>query len=273
MKLTILSSTTLATYNSNPPYIDYLCSAANGGGNCTSPATPTVPICLGYSPYNRCINYNNGTFSILPNLIAPGIVFFDGNLVVGNGHSISTILASGNISTQGQFRTWAANRGGYDNICDGKADHAVPSVRARYKQAYSTHYPTNLCDKANGTYTPLSIGNVALVAGGINPDTTKNPNGSYTGGNISLGSSTDIWGAVLAGNFLNTNGNVNIKGLVNAAALGDPNSGSNKISGRTTIELQAIDDYDPLNIPVIVPPPPPPPVLIITSVMTWAKPK
>ena len=258
--------------NIHPNYTDYLCTVVDSGGNCTAPSTPLLPLCFGFSLYSSCISYNPGTqtFTIRPADTAPGIFFFDGNVKLDSGHGMSTILASGNISTHGGFKFWAPNRGAYDKICLGNADHA--RTKERYTDTYSKYYPTNLCDIDNGEYTPLNIGNVALAAGGINPDTTVNPDSDYTGGDINLGSSTDIWGAVLAGNFLETGGQTSIKGLVSAGAFGDPTSGDNKIGSNTSIELQATDDYDPLALPTVTVIPPPPPIIITNASIAWSRP-
>ena len=185
---------------------------------------------------------------------------------------MSTILASGNIKTSGNFRLWAANRGSYEYICAANADQAPSAVRTRYTEAYSTHYPVNLCDIANSDYLPTSVGNIGLAAGGINPDINENPHGLYSGGNIDLGSSTDIVGGVFAGNFLQTNGNVNIQGAVSAGAQGDPNSSNNSLGARTVIDFATVGDFDPLDTPITQTPPPPPPTTTITSVLRGSRP-
>ena len=243
---------TLANFTaSGPPYMDYLCEVVNSSGNCSNPTTPTLPICFGQSLYNNCISYNSSTntFTVNPNQIVPGVVFFDGNLSLGNGHSITTILASGNITTSGQFEHWAANYGGYSKICLAEASHAKNSVQARYTEAYSTHYPTNLCDIANSDYIPINTGNIGLAAGGVNPDLRANPDGLYSGGDISLGASTTTVGAVLAGNILKTTGQVEIQGLVASGALGDEISGDNSLGNSTTIDFSGGGDYVASELP------------------------
>lgn len=236
---------------SGAPYLDYLCSTKDSAGNCTSPSSPTLPLCFGQSLYNTCISYSssNNTFDVSPNQTAPGVMFFDGNVRLSNGHSITTILASGDISTAGSFEHWAANRGAYDKVCAANADHAKNSVRSRYTEAYSNHYPTNLCDVSNSVYTAIATANIGLAAGGINPDESVNPTGSFTGGDIDLGASTDIEGAVLAGNILTTNGNVSITGLVSTAGSGDSSSGNNSLGGKTTIDLSSSGSYDSMDLP------------------------
>lgn len=264
---------TLADFSgSGAPYKDYLCVHATPSGQCTDPL-PTLPICFGQSLYNDCISYNSGTntFTVNPNQTAPGVMFFDGNISLGNGHSITTILASGNITTNGQFEHWAANRGAYGKVCQAEASHAKNNVQSRYTEAYSTHFPTNLCNVANSTYIPTSTANIGLAAGGVNPDTTVNPQGAYTGGDIDLGASTNIVGAVLAGNILSTTGQVVIQGLVSAGAFGDENSGNNSFGNSTTIDFSDNGYYTSLEIPEMgaaTPAGPP----VTTASVVWSRP-
>ena len=264
---------TLGKYNGSPPYLDYLCETVNGSGICTSPSTPTMPLCFGYSPWNAgCITYNTGTdtFSIAPNTTVPGVILFDGSVELANGHGISTILAAGNIKTSGSYKQWAANFGSFDKVCLANADHAASSVQARYTLAYSTHYPTNLCDIPAVDYTPNQAGNIALAAGGINPDPSINPTGAYSGGDITLGSSSDIVGAVLAGNELSTGGSTTIQGAVTAGAHGDIGSG-NSLGGSTTIDFSSTEDFDTTDIPDFGGGGPPTVTLIPTAKFVWAR--
>lgn len=237
--------------SSGASYRDYLCTSVNGSGNCIAPSSPTLPLCFGYSLGNNCISYNNSTktFSFAPNTTAPGVMFFDGNVLLKDGHSMTTILASGNIKTQGEFKLSAANFGGYAKICAANADHAAGGVRARYTDAYSDYYPTNLCDVDNSIYTPTSTANIGLAAGGVNPDLTVNPSADYTGGDIDLGASTIMTGAVLAGNTLKTSGQVVITGLVATTGLGADNSNGNSLGSSTTIDFASSGDYDSTDLP------------------------
>ncbi len=257
---------------STPPYYDYLCANVSSAGLCLSPAEPTLPLCFGQSLWNRCITYNHGnnTFTINPNVTAPGIMFFDGNVKLMNGHGMTTILASGDISTAGSYKQWAVNFGAYDTTCLATADHAPGSVQARYTHSYSTHYPSNLCDKTNSEYLPIETGNIGLAAGGINPDISDNPYSFYTGGNIDLGSSTDVVGAVLAGNILNTGGSVTIRGLVSAGAHQENSSESNKLGGKTVIDFSDTDDFNATGIPDMGPEGPAGPVQKVATLL-WAR--
>ena len=246
---------TLGDYSSNgsiPPYYDYLCESVNSSGVCTAPTVPSAPLCFGESLWNRCISYNTGskTFTLNPNQTAPGIIFFDGNVNLMNGHGVSTILASGHITTNGSYRQWAINFGGYEKICEANADHIVSAARARYTASFSKHFPTLHCDVANSDYVPSQTGNIGLAAGGVNPDLTVNSSGDYSGGNITLGATTDIVGAVLAGNIFKTNGTTNIHGGISAGSFGDI-GGDHSLGGKTTIDFSSTEDFDGNDIPVV----------------------
>ena len=86
-----------------------------------------------------------------------------------------------------------------------------------------------------------------MAAGGFHP---TNP-GLYSGGNISLGSSTEIVGSVFAGNFLSTGGNTVIHGLIAAAVDGEP-IGSNLFNGRTFIDVATVHEhFNPTAVPIV----------------------
>ena len=238
---------TVGDYES-APFKDYLCETVNGSGQCTKPSTPTLPLCFGYSLWNSCIEHDSdtNTFSFKPTTIAPGVVWFDGNVHLENGNTVSTILATGNISTRSP-KQWSANRGGYDFICAGNASKAEGDVKSTYNNVYSYYYPRNLCDVATTRYIPTPTGNIAIAEGGINPDINVNPNNAFSGGNITLDSRA-IVGAVLAGNVLQTKGQVSVQGLVSAASQLDDGS-FNELDASTTIDFSSEADYDPFTMP------------------------
>lgn len=239
-------------------YSHYLCettSSTDSWANCTAPVDPLIPICLGSSLSNGCISYNTWTnsFNVNPNFTAPGIMFFDGDVELGNGAGVTTILASGNVKTYGSFKTDSVNYGGYDKVCLADASHVTNSdagiqaqLRARYTAEYSVHYPTNLC--SGGAYTALQVGNVGIAAGGIDPS----GDGSYSGGDINLGALTEITGAVLSGNILKTGGDVTIYGVVSATSLKQQGVEDNTLTGKTTIDLRrSSENYNPQDVPFL----------------------
>jgi len=232
-------------------FVDYLCTAVDSTGNCLEPTDPLIPLCIGASLVNTCLRYEAGNdlFSFDSSLTAPGIMWVEGNLNLGSGLGITTYLASGDITTRGVHETQSVNFGGYDKVCLANADHIGDSAddarRARYTAEYSAHYPTNLCDIDNGLYTPVASGNIALAAGGIDPD----GDGTFSGGNIDLGAGSEITGAVLAGNLLKTGGETVIRGIVGAAGSGDSEEG-NLLNARTIIDLRsAVDTFSTTTIP------------------------
>lgn len=234
----------------------YLCTAVDSAGSCTAPSEPLFPLCLGNSLWNGCISYDTSTgkFTLSPAQTAPGVMFFHGDLHLDSGHPITAILVSGNITNGGSFKSSAPNFGDYSKVCEGEGSHVAGGVKSRYEAEYSEYYPTNFCDTGSSTYLPSQLGNVALAAGGFPPDTP----GIYTGGNINLAASTNIVGAVLAGDVLTTNGNVQINGLITAGADGTSTT-SSSLSGSTTIDFNSSNpNYSTTNVPDFSSPPPAP---------------
>merc|ERR1712000_32815 len=172
-----------------------------------------------------------------------------GELAMGTTTTTSTLMATGNISTSGAYYGAAVNWFGYDDICLGQNSlirdkyGANSSMYRKYSNRFSGYYPTNLCDIANQEYLPDSAGNAGLIAGGYDPD----GDGSYSGGNISLSASSEVWGQVLAGDVIATGGGTVIHGAITSAALGDGSvdgNDGNKLSGSTTVEVDESDTYD-----------------------------
>ncbi|MBO3275252.1 hypothetical protein [Pseudomonas schmalbachii] len=87
-----------------------------------------------------------------------------------------------------------------------------------------------------------SLGNVALLAGSYVGD-------AFSGGIITLGSSTEIYGSVVAGDFLNTGGSTRINGYITAAKQSNSTS-RNSWGGSTTIDLQNLPpSFNPCSLP------------------------
>ncbi len=233
-----------SSYEGNA-YKDYLCTTLAPSGQCTAPAEPLFPICTGFSTSNGCITYNTSTntFTLNPGDTAPGMMFFNGNLVLDSGHSMTSIFASGNITTAGSYKLWAPNHGAYNKICEGDGDHS--RAPTRYEAEFSQYYPINFCDTVAGTYVPSQIGNVGLAAGGYPPESP----GTFVGGIITLGASTEIVGAVLAGDIILTSGNVSINGPISAGTDGS-STGQSSLSGSTTIDFNSSSPlYTPTDLP------------------------
>jgi len=239
--------------NPNADHRSYLCKAFNAAGKCSLPTTPLVPVCVGQSLYNECIEYDEGTntFTFIAVNSAPGVMFFDGNLHLENGHGMSTFFVSGNITTGGSFQTWALNYGGYEKICEGDPEHLNKSadIENRYQTEFADHYPRSFCNIGGETYIAQKLGNIALAAGGRHP---SNPT-SYVGGDITLGASSVVVGSVFAGNHLFTEGDVDIRGLLSGSGDGDQTNSDtgNVFTGSTSINLQVEGDFDPTDLPIV----------------------
>ncbi|RQO58649.1 hypothetical protein DBR47_13240 [Paucibacter sp. KBW04] len=192
---------------------DYLCKT-----NSFDASTCLVKICAGNSDNNSCFAYNNGTWSITSNVsdgaMAPGVLWFDGNVVAGNGTYYNSWIATGNISTQGNHTSYAVNYADYALICAGSR--------------YASTLPSNFC--SGGRFKAQSVGNICFGAGGL-------LNGTYRGGRISLGANVRVYGDVLAGDVLDTSGSTVIHGYIAAADLGSF-VGGNRLGASTTIDLR-----------------------------------
>lgn len=217
-------------------YKDYLCTAVTGSKDapdCTSPArTETKTICKGYSDQNGCFSYNASTgWKVVGTSMAPGVAWFEGNLEVATGTYYNTFIATGNIKTSGQHVTYAPNYAGYNGKADGETyapqgvctNSQFPSIR-----------PSQFCN-ADGSYLSVEPGDYAFMAGS-RADDDFDDIASYQGGNITLGSSSNVYGNVRAGNEFSSGGNTTIHGFVSALALGS--KVANSLGGSTTFDLR-----------------------------------
>ena len=105
---------------------------------------------------------------------------------------------------------------------------------SRYKQ------PTNLCSSST-SFTPLSLGNIALLSGSCtDSNSISSCAANYKGGNIHFGGSAKVEGNIIAGNKISTGGATQIKGSVLSAGLGTNNT--NTLGGSTTIDFNGAPD-------------------------------
>lgn len=200
---------------------DYLCTTTTYNANSCS-----KKICVGYSDYNSCFSYSSGTWALNGRMMAPGVIWFNGNVTAGNGTYNDTILATGNIITQGSTSIYSPNFVGYSGICTNSY--------------FLSFYPTNFCQ--NSAYVTSPIGNIALLAGGY-------VSGVFSGGDINLGSSNDVHGNVMAGNLLSTSGNTKVYGYITISNQSNSTTGSDW-RGSTTIDLSSLPaTFDPSKIP------------------------
>jgi hypothetical protein len=198
-------------------------------------------LCIGHSDYNECFSYNTATETWSFNGInaTPGILWFKGSVILDNGYNYSTVLATGDVATAGGMKIESVNYAGYDAMCKAKTNAGL-----KYTQMFEDQIPTNMCDTDTNTFNPLDVGNIAIAAGGYNPAN----NGSYSGGNIKLGASNEVFGIVLAGGYLETGGYTQVYGHVSAAVQGPRGSQDNLLQGNTTVDLTRGNEYYKPNI-------------------------
>ena len=232
---------------------EYLCKTIQNNV-CTN---PLVPICNSYSANSPCfsVETTNGIskLTIAGKSLPPGVVWFKGDLHLSNGIYYNTFVATNNITTGGDFKSYALNYAAAyktnttdsvrkNAVCKNEFDSNVISTD------FASLYPTNYCT-SSGVYTPNALGNIGMMAGGYDPATNPTSNTIYSGGHIILGASNFIYGTVVAGNLLETGGNTNIFGYVSAAGL-QMSESDNVFGGSTMIDLTNLPDgYSPDQIP------------------------
>lgn len=218
---------------------DFLCAQVDTNGNCTSPSVPNASlrtICQGFSTSNGCFSYNasTSTWTISGKNLAPGVMWFSGHLNLSDGTYYNTFIATGNIATSGSHVTYAENYTGYATICQNQ-------YPLNATNDFLGLYPTQLCNASAGTLKTNAIGNIAYLAGGYVGTV-------FSGGQITLGASTLVYGSVLAGDVLVTGGSSTVYGYVVAA--GEGASTANTWGGSTTIDVTNLPStYAPDKVP------------------------
>ena len=224
------------------PYKDYLCTELAAGSSPTAPkckTQPSVTPCKGFSAYNNCMAYDAATrkWTLSGTSFAPGIVWFEGNLHLGNGVYQNSFVATGEITTGGSLEVYAVNYAGYDGK-RGTTTYAPTGICVNSN--FPALYPIDYCGTDGSAFTSPDtvIGHYALLAG------SYATNGNYVGGNIVLGASNKIYGSVLAGNSYGSGGSTTIRGSITALSQG---SGSHYGAGSTTIDLRDLPTgYEPI---------------------------
>jgi hypothetical protein len=210
---------------------DYLCTGPSyAAANCPA------KICVGYSDSNSCFDYSGGTWSINGKAMAPGVVWFKGNLSAGVGTYFNSFIATGNITTAGDNITKAVNYAG-----PGRATPAAKVEGVCVNSRFGSLYPLNYCTGTGGaTFVANPPGNIVFAAGGQVGST-------YVGGRIDLTASNDVYGDVLAGDLVVTGGSTTVHGLVLATRQGS-NVGNSGFGASTKIDLTSLPTtFDPPN--------------------------
>ncbi len=229
----------LHTYNS-VVLPDALCKDVTAAGLCVESSASTRTICQGQSAANSCYSYDStkSTFTINSKNVAPGAMWFKGSLLLNNGNYFNTFMATGGIEIAGATTVTSLNYGGYAKTCNANYQGSVT--------LFTGLYPKNFCNTTTTTYIANPAGNPALIAGGYNP---AQGGSIYSGGDIKLAASGQIYGSVLAGDTLTTGGQTVVRGFITAAALStdaDPNT----LGGSTTVDLSGLPStYTPSLMP------------------------
>lgn len=219
---------------------DFLCPLASFSAiakTCAVSGSSAKTICQGYSPQNSCFSYTLNKWTIAGTSLAPGSMWFDGDLEVSSGTYFNSFIATGNIVTSGAHISKAVNTASYGAICNN-----TPTDGVTQTAYFAGLYPTNFCNVAAAKLTGDSLGNLAYVAGGWKA-------GLFFGGNITLGANTKTYGTVIAGNLFNSGGSTTVYGYVAAAGQGALGT-NNLLGGSTTIDLTSLPaTYSPTTLP------------------------
>ncbi|GAA4999783.1 hypothetical protein GCM10023206_00960 [Acinetobacter puyangensis] len=171
-------------------------------------------------------NYNSTSNPIAPDVpsLAPGVMFFYGNLNVGQGAYTNTIIATGDIIASIPA-VYAPNYAGAGKVCN----------------ISGYQMPVNLCSSSS-TLTKITVANIALMAGSCTDSTSLTTcKSTYMGGNITLNSNAYIYGNVIAGSRFNTSGASYVAGGITAANLGASSQSSSSFNSKVTIDLTNVD--------------------------------
>ncbi len=207
---------------------DYICpSDATTPSTFNGPSNACIKIGEGNSNSNADISYSSGTWTLKGGSgstsdIAPGVLWFQGNVTVSGGTYYDSIIATGAINLSGGNSTsYAVNFANAEgkNVCSNTG----------YTFGGTTINPSNFCTTP---YTNASVGDIGLLSGG----------------DISLGSSAVVYGDIIAGNVINTSGSSTIYGYLTAES--DLNDGeTNSFGGSTTVDINPINGFTPPPIP------------------------
>jgi cytoskeletal protein CcmA (bactofilin family) len=204
---------------------NFLCKRVSGN-NCVE---PLIKVCQGQSNSNRCFSYNNGQWGIDGTTMLPWILWFEGDLNVGSGTWPNSFIATGDVTTSGSLKIYSPNYPEANFTCRGQAQPSLALPAWAANGLAATAYATQLCSADGRELVGAAVANIALLAGGYREAT-------FVGGNISLGSSNEVYGSVLAGQYLNTGGNTTLSGSLYSANQGGSTSRtSNRQGGSTTI--------------------------------------
>lgn len=216
---------------------EHICKSVNSSGYCDHPddVAEAKPMC-GLGVGATCFTYSDGLWTVVGSEgLAPGVLWFEGDLALTNGRLFNSILATGNITTSGDFRSAAIN---FVNeapipVCSaaGAFTHKGVAMADASGGKFAGQYPTDYCPDGAATtldgpddYQSLPMGNVALMAGSYDSDHADYlpyPNQeAFVGGVITIGSSSAVMGTVMSAHVLKQEGAGTVYGLVSASGQG-----------------------------------------------------
>lgn len=180
---------------------------------CTDLNSGKIPaaICQSAGGSVPCISYatDTKTWTIEKAALPVGAFWFDGNLILKQSNYINTFMATGDILSTGASRLSAPNTS--LETCISRTERNLDTTEI------AQLYPTNFCDRVSveggrELWTPKvpasSLGNAVLVAGAYEGS-------NFSGGDITLETSQEIFGNVFAGDNIHINKNVaNSRGAV-----------------------------------------------------------
>lgn len=235
---------------------EYICSEVNTSNVCTLPvaAADAWPMCGwgdGTGGGNACFVYRDSDGDGEKDWVisgagslAPGIIWFEGDIEINSGNLFNTVIATGNIETTGSFKGAAVNFAGPSQICAMEFDFTHEGVNIKPTQGsnhtirFQDQYPTEC--KAGAATTVLAgdtatdffvkqIANMAFLSGG------ENPEGVFTGGNVIFSASSEVMGTVMSADVLDASGAATIYGYI--IATGQGNGASNRMTAGAKINL------------------------------------
>ncbi len=247
---------------------DYLCKAFDGAGNCVcsqgqptacTDTQPRATLCWAGTTWgaNGCFAYDaaTNTFELSGHSLLPGVYWFDGNVKLEMNHTVSTLIATGNI-TSGVLQNAAVeavNFAGINAICEANLgnletanvtnDNSTGQKRfvrlletlkdnsdLRAALGFDPNDPDFLTPDYRYVhrdfvgYYPTDSCVEAAGRWTFKPKTYANfalaagsrAGTAYVGGDIHFETNNNIYGSVLAGNTLKAKYDFKIQGLLSA---------------------------------------------------------
>lgn len=255
---------------------EYICSEVNASNECTLPVSmnDAWPMCgwgTGTGTGNQCLFYKDtdrdGDEEWLlqgAGSMAPGILWFEGDLEINSGNLFNSVVVTGDIKTSGNYKGAGVNFSGIGPICQmtfnltHQGITIAPAQGANHSTRFADQYPTDVCPAGANTTMPngqterdtdfnvLTLANVAFLAGGYEiPDDPT----SFSGGNVVFGASAEVMGTVLSADVLDASGSATIYGYISAA--GQSGNGSNRVTAGAKINLNDLPSLYGDTVPTV----------------------